>query len=253
MTAHEEFLDIEEFARKTHYSVRQIRQYCIDGKIKGASKLTDDARKWLIPASALQQKLEPQTDLKMQETRIHDREIFENSDKILNESAFENIFEFLSRNSSLRSHQYKLFKFLKYFKMESNKYGDWHLNYVCQELCNNLKELLSYIENDSVERNLVLSFYDKYRENSIENEYTRFLNKLCADTSDLHSPELDELYLIMSDESVMWLDLHNQPELSDNFNSEHSWEFQMELSQLVDNARSAHKTYRAAVRETLLI
>ncbi len=58
MTHAEKMLDIKEFARQSHYSERQVRQYCIDGKIKGALKLTDDARKWLIPASAVQKPAE---------------------------------------------------------------------------------------------------------------------------------------------------------------------------------------------------
>lgn len=55
MIEHEGFLGIEEFADKTYYSERQVRQLCIDGKIKGAFKLTDYSRKWLIPASAIQE------------------------------------------------------------------------------------------------------------------------------------------------------------------------------------------------------
>ena len=48
-----EFLTLKEFARKISYSERQVRQMCIDGKIQ-AKKITDDARKWLIPASELE-------------------------------------------------------------------------------------------------------------------------------------------------------------------------------------------------------
>jgi hypothetical protein len=55
MTMAEEMLDIREFAHKAKYSERQIRQYCISGKIKGAFKLTTGARKWLIPATAVQE------------------------------------------------------------------------------------------------------------------------------------------------------------------------------------------------------
>ncbi|MFC1875403.1 helix-turn-helix domain-containing protein, partial [Chloroflexota bacterium] len=54
MTMVGKMMGIKEFARAAHYSERQIRQYCLDGKIKGAMKLSGSARKWLIPASALQ-------------------------------------------------------------------------------------------------------------------------------------------------------------------------------------------------------
>ena len=49
----EELLSIEEFAREINYSERSVRQMCIDGKIE-AEKITYDARKWLIPSSALE-------------------------------------------------------------------------------------------------------------------------------------------------------------------------------------------------------
>jgi len=52
MTKGENFLTINDFALKTHYSKRQIRQMCIDGKIK-AQKLTTGSRKWLIPESEI--------------------------------------------------------------------------------------------------------------------------------------------------------------------------------------------------------
>jgi len=42
------FLTIKEFAQMVHYSERQIRQMCIDGKIS-AQKLDSKSRKWLIP------------------------------------------------------------------------------------------------------------------------------------------------------------------------------------------------------------
>jgi hypothetical protein len=48
----EKLLTLKEFASKIFYSERWVRQMCIDGKIE-AHKITDDARKWLIPASEL--------------------------------------------------------------------------------------------------------------------------------------------------------------------------------------------------------
>jgi len=47
-----EFLTIQEFASKVHYGERQIRQKCIDGKIKASKSL---GRKWLIPSTELGQ------------------------------------------------------------------------------------------------------------------------------------------------------------------------------------------------------
>ena len=49
---YDDYLDIRQFAKLTHYSERQIRQKVIDGKIK-ATKLKS-GRKWLIPRSELQ-------------------------------------------------------------------------------------------------------------------------------------------------------------------------------------------------------
>jgi len=72
----EKMIDIKEFARAAHYSERLIRQYCIDGKIEGARKLADNARKWLIPASALQ-KLEPLTNTLIPDAKLHDKRILQ--------------------------------------------------------------------------------------------------------------------------------------------------------------------------------
>lgn len=46
-----EVLTIREFARRVHYSERQIRQGCIDGKITASKNL---GRKWLIPATEIE-------------------------------------------------------------------------------------------------------------------------------------------------------------------------------------------------------
>ncbi|MBI4286192.1 MAG: helix-turn-helix domain-containing protein [Chloroflexi bacterium] len=43
---------IKDAAQKANYSERQIRQWCIDGKLTGAYKIAE-GRKWLIPESAL--------------------------------------------------------------------------------------------------------------------------------------------------------------------------------------------------------
>lgn len=48
----EKVYTIKEASEKIHYSERQIRQRCIDGKLKGAYKIPE-GRKWLIPESGL--------------------------------------------------------------------------------------------------------------------------------------------------------------------------------------------------------
>ena len=67
----EKMLDVTQFARKSYYSERRIRQLCIDGKIPGARKLTSGSRKWLIPESALQ-KLPEGTGQALQKENIVD-------------------------------------------------------------------------------------------------------------------------------------------------------------------------------------
>lgn len=52
MAKGDKLLDIRQFADRTNYSERQIRQFCLDGKIAGAQKLPG-GRKWLIPESAI--------------------------------------------------------------------------------------------------------------------------------------------------------------------------------------------------------
>jgi excisionase family DNA binding protein len=47
-----EFLTIKEFAKEVNYSERQIRQYCIEGKIN-ATKLGNSGRKWLISSGEI--------------------------------------------------------------------------------------------------------------------------------------------------------------------------------------------------------
>jgi hypothetical protein len=70
MTADENMLDIAEFASKSHYSERHIRQLCRDHTIEGATKLTGRSRKWLIPASALQKlrQRKPDNDVILQDS-----------------------------------------------------------------------------------------------------------------------------------------------------------------------------------------
>ena len=48
-----EFFTIKEVAHKIVYSERRVRQMCIEGKIE-AEKISDDARKWLIPVTELE-------------------------------------------------------------------------------------------------------------------------------------------------------------------------------------------------------
>lgn len=79
MTENETLLTITKFAVKVHYSERQIRQMCIDGKIK-AQKLNVGSRKWLIPESELNKfggdtKLALQVNIISQENWIEDYEI----------------------------------------------------------------------------------------------------------------------------------------------------------------------------------
>ena len=204
----------------------------------------------------LEQKLKPQTYLETQETRIHDKGIFENSDKILSESEFENIFEFLSRNSCLKSQLIGLLRFPEYFDSESNKYADWRLNYLCLKLCQILRELSFLIEIDSVERIWIEHNYDYYKEKSVDNEYSRLLNKLLENAPDidinslerLDNLEMEELYLIMDGKSHI---LIGAPEMPHLFNYEHYIEWQREFDKLTTHARTSYKEYRAAVRETL--
>jgi len=46
----EKLLSLQEFAKRTNYSERQVRDMCLKGKITGARKLPG-GRKWLIPES----------------------------------------------------------------------------------------------------------------------------------------------------------------------------------------------------------
>lgn len=48
----EKIYTIKDASQKINYSERQVRQMCIDGKLKGAFKILK-GRKWLIPESAL--------------------------------------------------------------------------------------------------------------------------------------------------------------------------------------------------------
>lgn len=50
MENEERLLGIKEFAARTNYSERRIRDYCVKGRID-AHKLTDRSRKWIIPES----------------------------------------------------------------------------------------------------------------------------------------------------------------------------------------------------------
>jgi len=172
------------------------------------------------------QKPPPQTYLETQEKTTHDKEVFQNSDKILSEHDFERIFEFLSRNSCLKSQLIGLLRFPEYFDSESNKYTDWHINYLCLKLCQNLRELSLLIEVDSVDLLRIEDIYDRYGKKSVDNEFSRLLNKLLKNAPDidifslerLDNFEADDLYLVIDGRNEIVI---HRPELSHLFDYEH--------------------------------
>jgi hypothetical protein len=77
------FLTIREASLKVNYTEHQIRQMCIDGKIK-AHKLNDKSRKWLIPESEIT-KVKDMKHLKVREPKTIDDVQEPNNFRINNE------------------------------------------------------------------------------------------------------------------------------------------------------------------------
>jgi len=113
-----------------------------------------------------------------QEVRSHDQAIFKNSDKVLNESGFDKVFDFLSRNCCLKSQLLRMLRFPQLFVSENGKYSDWKLNYLCSKLCQMLMELSFIIETDSVEMSRMQGNQLAYKQQCVQNEYSRLLRRL---------------------------------------------------------------------------
>ena len=250
MTMPEKMLSIKDFALLSNYSERLIRQYCLEGKIEGAQKLSDKSRKWLIPQSALEKFRS--TPVASPTSKPHDLEIFEKSDTILKERDFENLFDFLKRNSILNSQLTSLLNFLEFFKLESNKYADWHLNALCLELCHSLFKLSEFIQVNSIEKMYLNIFFEKQAKKA-KNKHPYPILKNILDNSPMENDDespIDELYLVLDERSPQQIMV---PEIPDIFNNESYLELQREYDDLIATAEAQYKEYRSAIRQTLSI
>jgi hypothetical protein len=247
----DEILDIKEFARQSHYSERLITQYCIEGKIEGAFKLSAQSRKWLIPQSGLE-KFKSQVPVPTPVSKPRDREVFEKSDKILNEVGFEELFDFLKRNSILHSQLTSLVRFIEFFESEGNKYADWHLNYLCLQLCQSLFEFSEFIQVNSIEKIWLAVFFKKRAQKAKYKHPYPVLKKILDNSPEDNNNEspLDELYLILDERSHQQIRV---PEIPDIFNNESYLEWQREFDDLMANAHGRYKEYQANLRDTLAL
>ncbi|MFZ2036993.1 MAG: hypothetical protein WAU62_08780 [Dehalococcoidales bacterium] len=251
MTMPEKMLSIKDFALLSNYSERLIRQYCLEGKIEGAQKLSDKSRKWLIPQSALE-KFKSAPAFPSLSLKSHEAGIFEKSDNVLNEPAFEKLFDTLKRNSIFNSQLTALVRFLEFFEKEGNKYTDWHLNYLCLQLCQSLFKLSEFIQVNSIEKIYLNIFFEKQTKKT-KNKHPYPVLKNILDNTPIENYDespIDDLYLVLDERS------HQQimvPEIPDIFNNESYLEWQREYDDLIATAKAQYKEYRSAIRQTLSI
>ena len=249
MTMPEKMLSIKDFALLSNYSERLIRQYCLEGKIDGAQKLSDKSRKWLIPQTALE-KLKSAPGSPSPALKSHDAVIFEKSDNVLNEPAFEKLFDTLKRNSIFNSQLTSLVRFLEFFEKEGNKYNDWHLNYLCLQLCQSFLKLSEFIQINSIEKMYLNIFFEK-RTKKAKNKFPYLILKNILDNSPMENYDespTDELYLVLDERS------HQQimvPEIPHIFNNESYLEWQREFDDWISIAKTQYKEYRSTIRQTL--
>lgn len=142
----------------------------------------------------------------------HDRDIFYQSNDILNEQKLEDFIVQLNVHEYYENQVGDAREFCKFFYYESNKYINASLRNLAIELCNTLEKLSNFIEAYKIDegRYYVVDPRDRF--------YADYV-----DIDDVDKPH---------------------PE----------WEkFDKEFSQLRDTTQRSYKTYRVAVRETLLI
>jgi excisionase family DNA binding protein len=163
MYKNEEFLTIREFANRVHYGERQIRQKCIDGKIKASKSL---GRKWLIPSTELENfgsnpnresddhdaeredniSSSKFSQLPAKDIRKSDLITFRESNVLLSEKWLINFLDDVdSKRSYLLSQTDCVLNFIKYFRYESNQYVGKDRQKECRDLCKVLQDLYEFL------------------------------------------------------------------------------------------------------------
>ena len=145
-----------------------------------------------------------------------------------------------------------LLNYLEFFKLESNRYSDWHLNSLCLELCHSLFKLSELIQVDSIEKMYLNIFFEKQTKKA-KNKHPYPILKNILDNSPMENDDespIDELYLVLDERS------HQQimvPEIPDIFNNESYLEWQRQFDELIATTKTQYKEYRSTIRQTLSI
>ncbi len=182
---------------------------------------------------------------------MHDKGIFAESDKILDESGFGALFESLYHNYFLDPDLTLLLKFMEYFNSKSNQYLNWHLNYLCFKLCRNYSELSEFIQMNSIEYSHVFYHYDKYCRIPKNEDWCSFLKtNVGVIPQAIKDDFVNEVYFVLDERS------HKQimcPEIPDIFKYKYYTEWKLEFVELLTDANSSYEEYRDIVRSTLSI
>ena len=245
----EEFLTIRQFANKVHYSERQIRQGCIDGKINASKAI---GRKWLIPVTELyrfernlgvEATKKSGAEIELQARgKIRDIEIFQKANEFLDESKFREIIEFLQNTCFRYSQMTRIERFLGFFDSESNQYFNPELRLASFEFGVKLRELFTFMEIYSVE-------YLWFRKH-LGNKWDLFENRPGESDASYFKPNrIDEFYLLVPAPETyqFWAELKKEYDES----SPRYMEWRLGLNSLVDGCATNYSKYRAAVRDNL--
>jgi transcriptional regulator with XRE-family HTH domain len=191
-------------------------------------------------------------DIIAQAGRETDKEVFEKSNKILNEKDFDKLFESLKHNYFYDSQLTAILGNLEFFQNEGNKFAGWHLNYLCLRVYQGLYALSEFIQVNSIERSLVAGYYANHSANSKNKDFNELLKNL-LDNSPIPNYDispLDECYLILDKHSHLQI---MTPEIDDIFTYQSYSEWQREFDRLVSTCENTYKEYRAAIRDTLFL
>ena len=154
------------------------------------------------------------------EIYTHDRKVFKESDKILNEERLETFFNRLVVGGRYYLIEVDmLFKYFRFFDRESNKYVSSELLYLCERFCKIIERLSRFI---GIHSDVVVSWEDglgtKYKLVP-GGDFDRFYNELTNDDTRVRA----------------------ESRLSDK------------ADRLVYECRDAYREYRSSVRETLYL
>ena len=190
-------------------------------------------------------------------SKQRDSDIFNKTDKIINETKFREIIEFLHNTCLRKSQMNRIFEFINFFNLEANKYIDIRLKYSCSQFCAVLQKLFDYIEIYNVE---YLWYLRLIQEGKIKDKWHHF-DVMPQDESDeeyLYYPDsgirgIEELYLLLHKPATyLFFDIQF-PESGFPESDSSYVDWKQELDKLIADCDSSYSEYRSSIRDILYL